>query len=98
VIFAIFLNGLVTDFDAAEHYAQKALSVMEFTMARYHLAAARYYRLQAKPGKSGCASLQASIANAEVSTGVALAQATSVQSSSLVIVSRLSDLQSRSIT
>jgi tetratricopeptide (TPR) repeat protein len=97
VNFAIFLNGIVADFNAAELYAQKALSVMEFPMARYHLAAARYQKLQLKAAEMDGASLQASIAQIAASTRVSLPQAISFRSFSPVIVSRLSELQSRSI-
>lgn len=95
VNFAIFLNGLVADFDAAELYAQKALAVIEFPMARYHLAAARYQKLQSRSAELDAASLQSSIAQIEASTRVSLTQALSFRSFSPVIVSRLSDLQSR---
>lgn len=45
VNFAVFLNGDAADFDAAERYALRALEQMEFPLARWHLAAARYQRL-----------------------------------------------------
>jgi tetratricopeptide (TPR) repeat protein len=97
VNFAIFLNGIVADFEAAEVYAQKALSVMEFPMARYHLAAARYQRLQLRAAEMDRDVLQASIAQVAASTRVSLSQAISFRSFSPVIVSRLSDLQTFSI-
>lgn len=92
VNFAIFLNGPIADFDAAEKYAQKALAVMEFPMARYHLAAARYQKLQTRVSSLDAASLQAAIAQISASTQVSLEQAISFRSFSTVIVSRLSDL------
>ncbi len=97
VNFAIFLNGVVADFDAAELYAQKALSVMEFPMARYHLAAARYQKLQSTAAELDAASLQAAIAQVAASTRLSLEQAILFRSFSPVIVSRLSDLQGRAI-
>lgn len=97
VNFAIFLNGHVADFDAAELYAQKALSVMEFPMARYHLAAARYQMLGSRASELDATSLQTEIARVAASTRVSLEQAIAFRSFSTVIVSRLSDLQSRSI-
>ncbi len=97
VNFAIFLNGYVADFDAAELYAQKALSVMEFPMARYHLAAARYQMLESKAAKLDANTLQTEIARVAASTQVSLEQAIAFRAFSTVIVSRLSDLQGRSI-
>lgn len=94
---AIFLNGYVADFDAAELYAQKALAVMEFPMARYHLAAARYQKLASKVSDLDAMSLQTEIARIAAATQVSLEQAIAFRGFSTVIVSRLSDLQSRSI-
>jgi tetratricopeptide (TPR) repeat protein len=45
VNYAIFLNNDMADFEGAERYAQKALSIMEFPMARFHLAIARYQKI-----------------------------------------------------
>jgi tetratricopeptide (TPR) repeat protein len=97
VNFAIFLNGVVADFDAAEEYAQRALSVMEFPMARYHLAAARYQKLLLRAAAMNRDALRESIAQVAASTRVSLSQAIAFRSLSAVVVSRLSDLQARSV-
>jgi len=96
VNFAIFLNGHVADFNAAELYAQRALSVMEFPMARYHLAAARYQLLESRVSELDATSLQTEIDRVAASTQVSLEQAIAFRAFSGVIVSRLSNLQSRS--
>lgn len=45
VNYASFLNEFTEEYELAESWALKALGLMEFRMARYHLAAARYQRL-----------------------------------------------------
>jgi len=95
VNFAIFLNGYIGDFAAAEAYASKALDIMEFPMARYHLAAARYQKLHARSTAMNSASLQAEVERIAESTGVTLEQAIAFRSFHPVIVSRLADLRDR---
>lgn len=97
VNFAIFLNGYIGDFAAAEVYARKSLGVMEFPMARYHLAAAQYQGLQARASEMSAVSLQAEIEQIARSTRVTLEQAIAFRSFHPVIVSRLADLSSRSL-
>jgi tetratricopeptide (TPR) repeat protein len=94
--FAIFLNGYVADYDAAETYAEKALSVMEWPVARYHLAAARYQELLSRASTMDAASLQAAVAQVAASSRVSLEEAMSFRGFSPVIVSRLTDLYGRS--
>jgi hypothetical protein len=95
VNYAIFLNEYASDFEAAERYAQKALGMMEFPMARYHLAAARYQKLSvASPAMSSAALGEATKAVAE-STGITLADAIAFRAFSAVIVDRLSKLKFR---
>ena len=95
VNYAIFLNEYASDFEAAERYAQKALGMMEFPMARYHLAAARYQKLSvASPAMSSAALGEATKAVAE-STGITLADAIAFRAFSPVIVDRLSKLKFR---
>lgn len=97
VNFAIFLNDMVADFDGAERYAQKALTLMEFPMARYHLAAARYQRLHATGTSLNAEALQSSIAKIELSSQVSLNQAIAFRSFSGVVRARLTDLRNRTL-
>jgi tetratricopeptide (TPR) repeat protein len=72
VNFAIFLNNEAADYEAAEQYAQKALALAEFPMARYHLAAARYQKLSVKAGDMDKAALRAAVGEIHKSTGMSL--------------------------
>lgn len=91
--FAGFLNDHAADFDAAERYALKALRIMEFPMARYHLAAAQYQKLGASSAKNSPATLASAAAKISESTGVTLQQAVSFPSFSSVVRGRLIQLQ-----
>lgn len=95
VNYAIFLNEFASDFDAAEKYAQKALGMMEFPMARYHLAAARYQKLAGTSPTMSSAALREAVKGVEDSTGIPLKEAIAFRSFSPVIVDRLSKLQLR---
>lgn len=95
VNFAIFLNGYTSDFDAAEKYAERALAVMEFPMARFHLAAARYQKLHARGAELDWASARTAIAEIEASTHVSLEDAIDFDSFVPRIRSNLSDLLRR---
>jgi tetratricopeptide (TPR) repeat protein len=95
VNFAIFLNGFAADFNAAERYASIALREMEFPMARYHLAAARYQRLWMRSGISRRADLAASIEEVAASTRVTLEDAIAFSGFSSVVVERLVQLRSK---
>jgi len=75
VNFAIFLNNEAGDFVAAERYAQRALSIMDFPMARYQLAIARYQQLQPKLASMDSAKLKAAVGEVERSTGISLKDA-----------------------
>lgn len=93
VNFAIFLNDYAADFETAEIYAQKALKIMEFPMARYHLAAARYQKLAV----ANMQRLELATAVGEVAsgTGVSLDDAIAFRSFSPVIRERLQSVQAR---
>jgi tetratricopeptide (TPR) repeat protein len=95
VNFAVFLNDYPADFERAEHYAQKALSMMEFPMARYHLAAARYQKLWAKASMMNSVPLGQAVNNVYLSTSVSLKDAMSFSSFSSVVRNRLQELQSK---
>lgn len=95
VNFAIFLNDQVADFDEAERYALKALTVMEFPMARHHLAAARYQRLHSKGSGLDAKALQSAVAKIERSSQVSLDDAIAFSSFSDVVRARLVDLRNR---
>jgi tetratricopeptide (TPR) repeat protein len=96
VNFAIFLNEYVADYDGAERYAERALEIMEFPMARYQLAAARYQKLWASPPTVGAEALQSAIAEVASSTEVSLEDAIAFRSFSTRMRIRLEQLQSRS--
>jgi tetratricopeptide (TPR) repeat protein len=95
VNFAIFLNGYAADFDAAERQARKALDLMEFPMARYHLAAARYQKLAAWAANASPEALGAEAAEIAASTRVSLQQALAFPSFASVVRERLARLQER---
>lgn len=73
VNFAIFLNNQGADFAAAERYARKALDIMDFEMARYHWAIAKYQKLLSMNMSDGALKLLA--ADIAKSTGVPLEEA-----------------------
>jgi tetratricopeptide (TPR) repeat protein len=75
VNFAIFLNNEAGDFDEAERYAAKALSIMKFPMARYHLAIARYQKLLRSLSSVDDRELQAAVADVYSSTGISFEDA-----------------------
>jgi tetratricopeptide (TPR) repeat protein len=95
VNFAIFLNEYAGDFDAAELYATKALGMMEFPMARYHLAAARYQKLAAASSSMTPAEIRNAAKNVAESTRISLEEAIAFDAFSQRLVSRLSKLQQR---
>jgi Tfp pilus assembly protein PilF len=95
VNFAIFLNNQGEDFAAAERYARKALDIMDFPMARYHLAAARYQQLLADVPDAGLKQAAALVAE---SSGVSLGEAMTFaerSSSYSPMLGRLGKLQQR---
>ena len=93
--FAIFLNDYAADFDTAERYAQKALGLMEFPMARYHLAAARYQRIWANSSSMSRAALAQATKQVAESTNVTLVDALSFSAFSSVVHRRLQELQAQ---
>ena len=95
VNFAIFLNEYAADFVGAERYAQIALEMMEFPMARYHLAAARYQKLWADPTVTPGEVLNDAVRQVATTTGVSLAQAISFPSFSSSLRNRLQELRAR---
>jgi tetratricopeptide (TPR) repeat protein len=95
VNFAIFLNEYAGDFDAAEIYATKALGMMEFPMARYHLAAARYQKLAATSSSMSSAEIRNAVKDVAESTRVSLQEAIAFDAFSQRLVGRLSLLQQR---
>jgi tetratricopeptide (TPR) repeat protein len=72
VNYAIFLNNEAADFDAAALYAERALKIVEFPMARYHLAAARYQKLSTTAGNLDKAALRAALEEVLRATGMSL--------------------------
>jgi tetratricopeptide (TPR) repeat protein len=75
VNFANFLNNQAADFDAAERYAERALKIMDFPMARFHLASARYQKVGARASSMNKTALRAAVADVEKSTGISLREA-----------------------
>lgn len=95
VNFAIFLNDHAADFDGAEQYAQKALSLMEFPMARYHLAAARYQKLAENASGMQSPALVKASDEVAASTGISLPDAIAFESFSSIVRGRLLQLQTQ---
>jgi hypothetical protein len=95
VNFAIFLNEYAGDYDGAELYATKALSMMEFPMARYHLAAARYQKLTVASSSMSSADTRDAAKNIAESTRISLQEAIAFDAFSRRLVGRLSMLQQR---
>lgn len=95
VNFAIFLNTLGDDPVTAEAVARKALDQMEFPMARYHLAAARFLQLLRAPEGSPAPLLADAVRGIENETGVGLSQAIAFQGFSSDLELRLRALQAR---
>lgn len=95
VNFAIFLNEYAGDFDAAERYATKALGMMEFPMARYHLAAARYQKLAETASSMSSSEIRDAAQSIAESTRVSLREAIAFDAFSQRLVGRLSLLQQR---
>lgn len=95
VNFAIFLNNEVGDFAAAEQYARKALSIMEFPMARYHWAIARYQKLLRLMDRMDQKKLKAAVERVQTVTNVPLADAVSFSRTWPKIQARLLTIQAR---
>lgn len=95
VNFAIFLNNEAGDFLAAERYAQKALSIMDFPMARYHLAIARYQKLLAPMVNMNDSALKGAVAEVFQSTGVSLEDAITFSKGYFAIPGRLHRIRDR---
>lgn len=93
VNFAIFLNDYIADFINAEKYAEKALSLMEFPMARYHLAAAKYQQLGADLSKLGKNESIKKAQEISTTTNISLNQAVGFSSFSSLVQERLLKLQ-----
>lgn len=92
VNYAIFLNDFTADFDGAERYAKRALDMMEFPMARYHLAAASYQKLATASPSLPPAALHAQARKIEESTGISLKNALAFDGFSSVVLNRLAEL------
>jgi tetratricopeptide (TPR) repeat protein len=95
VNFAIFLNDDASDFVAAEKYAAKALSLMEFPMARYHLAIARYQKLLSGMDRMDEQGLRQAVAQVQQSTGVSLEDAFKFSKTYPAIWARLLSIRAR---
>jgi tetratricopeptide (TPR) repeat protein len=95
VNFAIFLNSDADDFKGAELYAQKALNIMEFPMARYHLALARYQMLLKPMESMDDAALLNAVQQVDRSTGIPIEEAIQFSTCCLRIATRLQPLQTR---
>jgi tetratricopeptide (TPR) repeat protein len=95
VNFAVFLNSEAVDFGAAEQYAQKALGIMEFPMARYHLAIARYQKLSLRDLRAS--ELREAIRQVHESTGISLEDAVGFVTHCLGMRARLQSVQERAL-
>ena len=93
VNYAVFHNAEGVDFAVAERYAQKALSIMEFPMARHHLAIARYQQLSR--GTLRASELRDAIRQIEQSTGVSLEDAVQFAGGCVGMRGRLQSVQER---
>ena len=92
---AIFLNDDAADFDAAERYAARALRMMEFPMARYHLAIARYQKLLSAMSGMDAKGYRQTVAQVQQSTGISLEDALEFARTYPQIHERLQLLQRR---
>ncbi|MES2826287.1 MAG: hypothetical protein V4732_22020 [Pseudomonadota bacterium] len=95
VNFSIFLNGFEADFDNAERYAKRALDLMEFKMARYHLAAAQYQKIWRNMSQLSDSAINDEITKVALSTNISLTSAIEFETLGTLIRVRLSDLQLR---
>jgi tetratricopeptide (TPR) repeat protein len=95
VNFAIFLNDEAGDFVSAERYAQVALNIMEFPMARYHLAIARYQKLQVSMATMSDGALKEEVGKIARSTRISLEDAIKFAESYRAIPVRLNRLRDR---
>jgi len=73
--FAGFLNNEGEDFEAAERYAQRALKIREFRMARMQFALARYQKLSRSMTIMNDNAITAAVANIESATKISLSEA-----------------------
>jgi tetratricopeptide (TPR) repeat protein len=96
VNFAVFLNSDAGDFDAAEQYAAKALSIMDFPMARYHLAIARYQKLGLGAATDD-AGLWPAMAKIQSSTGISFQAALEFSGTYPAIRERLQAIWARAV-
>jgi tetratricopeptide (TPR) repeat protein len=87
--FAWFLNGDGNDFPAAERHAAKALSIMDFQMARYQLAIARYQQLMPYVAKKDDAAVKRGVDEVVKSTGISLDAALEFSRGSRLVPTRL---------
>jgi tetratricopeptide (TPR) repeat protein len=95
VYFAMFLNDDATDFEAAERYAAKALSIADFPEARRQLAFARYQKLLVRSARLSNAALRHEIAAVSASTRVPLDTAIDFAKGYRAIPARLQTLRTR---
>ena len=95
VNYAIFLNDYPADFEMAERYAQRALEVMEFPMARYHLAAARYQKIWASSSAIPRTAQADAARHVAMATGVSLENAIAFSSFSAVVRGRLQEFHAQ---
>lgn len=93
--YAGFLNNEGQDFDAAERYAQLALKVRDFRMARIQLALARYQKLTRSMALMQDEPLRRAVASIEATTTVSLLQAIDSGPSGDSVRNRLSPLLER---
>jgi|CXWL01.1.fsa_nt_gi tetratricopeptide (TPR) repeat protein len=92
VNFAVFLNSSVADFVAAEKYSRNALAQMEFPMARFHLAAAKYQQLWTRTANMDDAGIKNEVEQIQAETRVDLESALQFPSFGKHIRRRLQDL------
>lgn len=73
--YAGFLNNEGEDFDAAERYAQRALKIREFRMARMQLALARYQKLSRSMTIMNDKAIASAIGSVKDATNISLSEA-----------------------
>lgn len=75
VNFAIFLNTEIGDYAEAERWAGRALDLLDFPMARNHLALAKYLQFASRKNPPSAADWADEAGRIEQETGVSLASA-----------------------
>jgi len=98
VNFAIFLNAIGADFVAAEEQASKALKLMNFPMARYNYAIAKYQQLLVKLDSMSHGELESAVKEIEAATTISLGMAIDFRSAGTMVQNRLLKIQKKLMT